>query len=228
MSRPEQLPFDLPHRDTHAREDLWVFPANAEAVAWIDRWPQWEAPALVIHGPAAAGKTHLARLWQKKAQAVAVTLESLEPLCGAAHFPKALLADDAETLIGDQCAETFLFHAWNRAKEEGGHLLLTARRAPKDWAFALPDLRSRLLAAPAVSIGAPDEQAMAVVLAKLFSDRQLFVPQEVIGFILTRIERSFAALRDLAGEIDRKALAEKRAVTVPLVREILQAQGRLL
>lgn len=228
MSKARQLPFDLGHRAAYAREDLWISPANAEAIAWLDRWPAWEAPALVLYGPPAAGKTHIARAWQKKASAASLTAENLEPLCGVSPAPKTLLADDAETLIGDRCAETFLFHAYNRAQAEGGHLLLVAEQPPKAWNFMLPDLRSRLLASPAVVVGSPDEQTMAVVLAKLFSDRQIFVSQDVVQFVITRIERSFAAMRDIADAIDQKALAEKRPVTIPLVREILQAQGILL
>ncbi|TAL33676.1 MAG: DNA replication protein [Alphaproteobacteria bacterium] len=228
MTRPRQLPFDLGHSAAYAREDLWISPANAEVVAWLDKWPEWQAPALVLYGPPASGRTHIARAWAKKAAAAALTVENLEPLCGMAPAPKHLLADDAETLIGDRCAETFLFHAYNRAQAEGGHLLLVAERPPKAWDFSLPDLKSRLLASPAVAIGSPDEQTMAVVLAKLFSDRQIFVSQDVVEFVITRIERSFSAMRDIAEEIDRKALAEKRPVTIPLVREILQAQGILL
>ena len=69
---------------------------------------------------------------------------------------------------------------------------------------------------------------MAVVLTKLFSDRQIFVPQEVVQFLLPRLERSFAAIRDIVDEIDRKALAEKRKVTVPLVRDIFDTQPPLV
>jgi chromosomal replication initiation ATPase DnaA len=94
-------------------------------------------------------------------------------------------------------------------------------------ALALPDLKSRLMAAPAAELGSPDDTLMAVVLTKLFSDRQIFVPQEVIEFILPRIERSFLSLRDIADKIDRRALAEKRPVTVPLVKEILAPQHQL-
>jgi chromosomal replication initiation ATPase DnaA len=90
---------------------------------------------------------------------------------------------------------------------------------------ALADLQSRLLAAPAVAVGAPDEQLMAVVMAKLFSDRQIYVTQDVVQFILLRSERSFAALRALVEALDRAALAQKRRVTVPLVREVMQGMA---
>lgn len=226
--KPQQLPFDLGHREAFAREDLWVTGANADAVAWIDKWPGWGAPALVVYGPPASGKTHLARVWQKASGAIDVTAETLDGLRGANDFPGAAIIDDAERFIGAEETETALFHAYNRAKEEGAHLLLTAERAPREWNFTIADLKSRVMAAPAVAIAAPDEPLMAVVLAKLFSDRQIFVSQDVVHFILPRVERSFAALRALAAEIDRKALAEKRPVTIPLVREILQAQGVLI
>ncbi|MBI1214200.1 MAG: DNA replication protein [Alphaproteobacteria bacterium] len=227
MNRPQQLPFDLGHREAFAREDLWVSGANEAAVGWLDKWPDWPAPALVIHGPAASGKTHLSRVWQKKSEASDVTAENLSSLRGLNELPKALIIDDAEKMAGDAQSETALFHLYNMQKEQGGHMLLTALTPPRDWPFVLPDLKSRLMAAPVVAVGAPDEQLMAVVLTKLFSDRQIFVPQEVVKFILARIERSFAALRAIVDAVDRKALAEKRPVTVPLVREVMNAQEKL-
>jgi DnaA regulatory inactivator Hda len=227
MTKARQLPFDLGHREAFAREDLWVSSANADAVAWLDKYPGWGAPALIIYGPAASGKTHLCHVWQKISAAVAVEKSGIARLAAANDFPKASIIDDAESVAGDAALETALFHFYNRAKEEGAHMLLTGAHAPKEWPLSLPDLKSRLLAAPAAAVGAPDEQLMSVVLAKLFSDRQLSVSPDVIAFILPRIDRSFAALRSIAADVDRKALAEKRAVTIPLLREILQEQGKL-
>lgn len=227
-AKPEQIPFDLGHRAAFEREDLWVSSANADAVAWLDKYPNWGAPALVVYGPVASGKTHICHVWRRQTEALDVTPKNINDLRGVNDFPQASIVDDAERFIGDEESETGLFHAYNRAKEEGAHLLLTSERAPKEWGFVLPDLKSRLLAAPAVAIAAPDEQLMSIVLVKLFSDRQIFVPQEVVQFITARIERSFKALRDIANAIDRQALAQKRPVTIPLVREILQAQGVLI
>jgi len=48
-----QLALDLRHRVAMGREDFLVSPSNADAVAWIDRWPDWPGPALVIVGPPA-------------------------------------------------------------------------------------------------------------------------------------------------------------------------------
>ena len=66
MSRPEQLPLDLPHRPARGMEDFLVADCNRAAVAWIDRWPQWPAPLVVICGPEACGKSHLVHVWQAR------------------------------------------------------------------------------------------------------------------------------------------------------------------
>lgn len=219
---PEQLPFDLGHRSAFARDDFWVSDSNRDAVAWLDKWPEWPAPALVIYGPPGSGKTHLLQVWKNESGAVA-----FDPL-RAADDARALIVDDADRLIGNPAREEALFHAYNTLKENGGYMLLAASGPQRSWSFALPDLKSRLLAAPAVQTGSPDDQLLAVVLTKLFSDRQILVGQEVIQFILPRIERSFDAARQLVDKIDRRALSKKSAITVPLVRDVMQEQQSLV
>ncbi len=202
MTRPAQLALDLGHRPALGREDFLVAPCNEDAVAWIDRWPDWPGPALVIHGPAGCGKTHLAQVWRARA--------------GAGEDS---VIEDADR-PGDDVA---LFHLFNRRAEDGGHLLLTARTPPARWRDRLPDLVSRLAAVPTVEIGPPDDILVTQVLVKLFADRQIEVGPEVVSYLVTHMERSFDAARELVAAADTAALAGKRAVTVPLVREVLAA-----
>lgn len=224
MTRPEQIPFDLGSRPAHERGDFWVSGSNREAVSWLDKWPEWPAPALLIFGPPASGKTHLLQVWKKEASAREIFLndlsaKTLDKTIGAV---KEVMIDNISAAIGKRDQEEALFHLYNLLRERGGHLLMTAEQPVREWPILLPDLKSRLLAAPAVAVGSPDDDLMAVVLTKLFSDRQIFVSQEVVQFILPRIERSFLAICQLVDKIDHKALSEKRPVTIPLVREIFQ------
>lgn len=224
MAKSEQLPFDLGLRQAQGREDFWVSGSNSDAVAWLDKYPQWPAPALVIFGPRACGKTHLLQVWKKEAKANEIAAGQLTPqtISRALGEAGAALVDDVTQVIGVPAGEEALLHLYNMLKERGGHLLLAAEKPVPEWNIVLPDLKSRLMAAPAVAVGSPDDMLMAVVLTKLFSDRQIFVPQEVVEFIVPRVGRSFLALRELVDKVDRKALSEKRPVTIPLVREILQ------
>jgi chromosomal replication initiation ATPase DnaA len=100
-------------------------------------------------------------------------------------------------------------------------LLLAAREPPARWAIRLADLRSRLLAAPAVAVEAPDDALLGAVMVKLFADRQLRISEDLIAYLLPRIERSFAAAREIVATLDEAALASQRAVTVRLARDIL-------
>lgn len=219
MTQTAQLPLDLDFRPALGGEDFLVAPNNEAAVAWIDRWPDWPGPALAIHGPAGCGKTHLAHVWQAMSGAVLLRAERV----AEASPPEMLGGRKACVVEGadDGVDEEALFHLYNWIGEQRGHMLLTGRSAPARWPVALPDLRSRLSSVPAVAVGEPDDALFMAVLVKLFSDRQLQVGEEVIRYMTTRMERSFDAARRAVKSIDSAALAARRGITVPLVRETL-------
>jgi chromosomal replication initiation ATPase DnaA len=85
----------------------------------------------------------------------------------------------------------------------------------------LPDLASRLRAGASVSIALPDDALLAAVLVKHFADRQVRVPPGVIGYLVARMERSFAAAASIAERLDRLALGERRRIGIALARQIL-------
>ena len=77
------------------------------------------------------------------------------------------------TLIenGERIDETDLFHAWNGAQETRRPLLITADHWPADWTITLPDLRSRLMATPHVTLGDPDDELIRQLLQRLLERR---------------------------------------------------------
>ena len=220
-----QFVFDLPHDAALTRADFVAAPANREALGWIERWPDWPGAALSLYGPAGAGKTHLAQIWRARSFAAEIAPE----IIGNAALP-GLLRDARAVLIdgADRAAEEALLHLYNMLAERGGHLLLVSREPPARREIALADLRSRLVAAPAVGVAAPDEELIATVLTKLFADRRLAVPREVVTFLALRLERSFAAAEDAASRLDRAALSAHRPITVPLARQVLFGEDAAL
>ena len=222
-----QLPLELPHRPALDRADFLVTRANELAVAWIDHWPNWPQPALVLHGPEGSGKTHLTRVWQRTSGAAVIDADALgreTPMRLVGDARTAVVEDVGRCLRRSDAPEAVargLLHLYNVLGERGGHVLVTDATPAKAWPAPLPDLASRLGAATHVALGAPDDTLLAAVMVKLFADRQLTVPPDVVQYLLPRIERSFAAVRAVVAQLDRAALARRQAITVPLAREVL-------
>ncbi len=225
MNTASQLALDFDHRPSLGGEDFLIAPPNAEAVRWLDAWPDWPGPALVIFGPAGSGKTHLAQVFQAKSNACRVTPADLgesQPPAYLGDAPAAILEDaDGVCGPGGGGPEEAVLHLYNHLAESGRHLMLTAKQPPARWGIGLKDLASRLNTASQAGIGAPDDALIAAVLVKQFADRQLNIDADVISFMLTRMERSFEAARAMVAAIDALALRERRNITVALVRQVL-------
>ncbi len=227
MQKPRQLPLDLGHGVGHSRDDLVVSQANAEAVALVDRWPDWPAPVVVLAGPFGAGKTHLGAIWREAAGALSVPASAIDAIAGDIGGHPVLI-DDVDSARIDEPA---LFHLINAVRGAGSQLLLTARRFPSAWGVALPDLASRLKAAATVEIHEPDDLLLAGVLTKLFSDRQVEVEPHVVHYLVRRIERSLATAMRVVERLDRAALEQQTRITRALAAEVVSAmdegQGEL-
>jgi chromosomal replication initiation ATPase DnaA len=222
-----QLAFEFDHRPSLLGEDFLVAPCNAEAIGWIDRWPDWPAPALAIWGPSGCGKTHLVRVWQARSGAHEIGLDRLIETSPVALLDANVLCavEDAGAALADPEASLAFLHLFNLVAAAKGHMMLTAETPPARWAIELADLSSRLAAIPAVEVKAPDDGLIAALLVKLFADRQLGVGADVVAYMVARMERSFGAARSLVAAIDRAALSKRRNVTVPLVGEVMRRQS---
>ncbi len=221
--KAEQLPLDLAMRPALGREDYLIGPSNMDAVGWIDRWPDWPAPLLILSGAAASGKSHLAAVWREKVGAALIQPDMLsnhsaEQLANLGH---ALVIDGIDLWIGERNSETTLFHLYNIFREEKRSFLVTSRSNPTTLQFTVPDLASRFRAAPVATIKEPDDILLGSVLIKLFSDCQLQVGSEIIAYILPRMERSLVAARDIVENADKMSYAHKRKISIPLMRKVL-------
>ena len=212
-----QLAFDLPSIQAMTRADFLVAPSNALALQTIERWQDWPGRKLLLVGPEAAGKTHLVHVWAALADAVILQGEALATTDIAQLSGRAVAVDNADR-IGE--AETDLFHLHNLVTASGA-LLLTARTPPRDWGLHLPDLFSRMQATPIAHLDAPDDALLSAVLVKLFADRQVAVPPNLIPYLLSRMPRSIAAARALVADLDARALAAGRPITRALAGEVL-------
>lgn len=214
-----QLTLDLHHRPALQREDFLVSPSNAAAVSLVDQWPNWPTHGAIIVGPPGSGKSHLVSVWEQRTGAAVHRAADFttEDIAGGG-LGSALVIEDAGLGGLDERA---LFHALNLTRQQGGHVLLTSAVPLIQWNLRLPDLVSRLDALPVAQILPPDDALLRGMLVKHFSDRQIAVTEQVVGYILMRMPRSFDALRRIVQEIDTSALQEGAEVTRPFVARIL-------
>jgi chromosomal replication initiation ATPase DnaA len=134
---------------------------------------------------------------------------------------KVGVLEDVDQMMGSEINEQALFHLYNFAKENQFSILMTSRLPPAQWSISLADLKSRMGAVPVVGILNPDDTVMEAILVKLFADRQLHIQRGVITYMLGHMERSFSSAQKLVEKIDKQALAQKRKITVSLVRDLL-------
>ena len=217
---PRQLAFALPHAESLTRDNFLEGPANTAGLALIDAWPEWPSRTVLLAGPEGSGKSHLAAIWAEAAGARSTTAHALT----AANVPAALATGAlvVEDLKPADLDERALFHLLNLAREDQAYVLITARVPPASFEIELRDLRSRLRAIPVVSLQEPDDQLFRALIVKFCADRQLAVDESVVGYLVTRIERSYAAVRQAVELLDREALSLGRPVTRALAAEVLR------
>ncbi len=215
-----QLVMPFARTTSYAAEDFIHGAANEHALLVIERWPDWPYSIALLHGPKACGKTHLAHVFAARSSAT-----FLDPTrVGSAPADHLLVGNHAWVLDGLEavCDEAALAQLINHARARGDYLLITAHLSAAEQTIALPDLRSRLLALPTITLGAPDDGLLMGVLAKQFADRQLRIAPEVLAYAAQQLERSYEATVEFVRAMDRLSLTRGRAITVPLVREALQ------
>lgn len=218
-----QLALDLPARALLRRQDFCISDVNALALTGIERWRGWPGGQMLLIGPPGAGKTHLAHVWTAEtgARLIGAASLALADIADLAESPVAV--EDADKLAGNAGGEVALFHLVNQMAARQTALLVTARGPVRDWGLGLADLISRLQAMALTRLAPPDDALLSAVLTKLFADRQLAVAPTLIPYLLARMERSFAAARDLVAALDAGSLAQGRPVTRTLAARLLDS-----
>lgn len=175
---------------------LIVTPSNAFAFAALGNHANWPVHCAILVGPERSGKSLMARYFISQGGRV---------------------VDDADRLPSEE-----LFHQWNAAKNAGESLLLVSSNAPGEWKIELPDLRSRIGAAQLLQIYELDDELAEQLVLKFLRDRGTSIGPEALAFVIRRIERSYAAVENFAKRANALALAEGSAITLPLVRRLMQ------
>jgi chromosomal replication initiation ATPase DnaA len=194
-------------------EDFLITPSNQLATAVLT-----STHTALLLGSKGTGKSHLARIWQKRRHALVFDVVTTD-IAHLSHH--AVLWEDADRTTWNVQTQKAAFHLLNIVKEKQIELLVTAITPPSQWDLTLADLRSRLLALPVAQIELPDDALVAGLLVKHFKDRQLRVSEDVLNYIIPRIARDGAVIEQTVKQLDELSLAHNRAITIPLVKTVL-------
>jgi chromosomal replication initiation ATPase DnaA len=220
---PRQLAFVLHHAESFTRDNFLEGAANAAGLGLVESWPEWPNRIMLLVGSEGSGKSHLAAIWAERAGARSISAHAL----AAAAVPGALATGALvlEDLKPSDFDERALFHLMNLAREDEAFVLITAREPPSAFHIELRDLSSRLRALPTALLLPPDDALLRGLIVKFCADRQLAIDENVVSYLATRMERSYAAVRDIIDLLDSEALRLGRPVTRVLAAELLRESG---
>lgn len=176
------------------------------AIYHTDLWPD---KRLLILGERGSGKTHLVNIWAN-AHGAEVIDGSVTP-----SFTRPLAIENIDRIED----EKLLFHHLNSAHQHGLPILMTARTLPK---YQLPDLNSRINSCYKSIIKDPSMELLKVILLKSLCDRQLKIGNDILDYIAVRMERKFSYIQKLVTQLDQASAKEKRNITIPFVRKIIE------
>ena len=223
----KQLVFDLASSASLGFENFFVSESNNLAAQGIKKWKFWTNRKLILLGPKASGKSHLANSWALESDAVHVSSRDLL----SKDFidldkNKALIIENIDEMLGrvidqENSIEEALFHLFNSLSQSSCYLLITATLPVKSWSLRIPDLISRLKSCEKIELMPPDDRLLMAVMLKQFEDKQISASPELIAFASKRIRRTFESVRKFVTMIDELTLREKREVTIPVATFVL-------
>lgn len=218
----KQLPLPISWAFSKDIKDFVVSDCNRYAVKWLEQWPfEIQSNFVCLVGESGSGKTHLAHIWANRVNAEFLphsnVIERWYELITGNVEQKYFVLDDADELKED----LFLFYLYNTIKEIGGHLLLTAKSYPNRWELKLDDVISRYRGIDVIRIQRPREGEMERILEKMLLQRGLRCDEEVLRYVVRRIERSNGELLNLAEKISESKRRGSN-VTMREIRELLR------
>lgn len=200
----------------------FVVGANQSLVQALEAAVGGPGNHLYLWGEPGSGRSHLLRA----ACHLAASQGRAARYCPAAtdEFPEttgAVVAmDDVERLSAT--AQIALFNAFNRATLAGQTLLLAGSAAPLGLALR-EDLRTRVGQTLVFHVRPLDDLARSAILMSQATRRGLRLDDDVVAYLLRYGRRDMASLLGVLDALDQASLEHKRPVTLPLLRQMMQA-----
>ena len=215
----DQLIFKFPFSKKYYEQDFFVSSNNFAAFKLIESWPNWSGKWLNIFGASGSGKTHLAKILEKKIQkiklidATNINDEIVENL----NSLDCLIIDNFENNI----EEKLFYSILNQSKQLENYILINSVSSIKSDKLNLKDLKSRVNSFVHIGIDLPTDDLLRVIISKSFSDKQVSINPKISDFIINNVERSYEKMFKFLREVDELSLSTGKSININLIKKVL-------
>jgi chromosomal replication initiation ATPase DnaA len=215
----DQLIFKFPFSKKYYEQDFFVSSNNFSAYKLIESWPNWPGKWLNIFGQAGCGKTHLAKILEKKIDKI--------KLIEAENINNKIVEDlnSLDCLIIDNfnnnIDEKLFYSIFNQSKQLENYILINSITSIKDLKINLEDLKSRIRSFLFIGIELPTDDLLKVIISKTLSDNQININPKISDFIINNVERSYDKMFKFLKDLDELSLSTGKSININLIKKVL-------
>ena len=215
----DQLVFKFPFSKKYYEQDFFVSTNNFSAYKLIESWPNWPGKWLNIFGSSGSGKTHLAKILEKKIYKTKLinandvnnkTIQDLNEL-------ECLIIDNFKNNIDEKLFYSML----NQSKQLEKYILILSTSSIKSIEYNSDDLKSRINSFLFIGIELPTDELLKVIISKTLSDNQINVNPKISDFIINNVERSYEKMFKFLKEVDELSLSTGKSININLIKKVL-------
>ena len=215
----DQLIFKFPFSKRYYEQDFFVATNNFAAYKLIESWPSWPGKWLNIYGASGSGKTHLAKILEKKINKLKLidalnindtTIKDLDNI-------DCLIIDNFDNNIEEKLFYTIL----NQSKQLENYILINSTLSVKNVSFELKDLKSRINSFLFIGIELPTDELLKVIISKTLSEKQISINPKISDFIINNVERSYEKMFKFLKEVDELSLSTGKSININLIKKVL-------
>ena len=215
----DQLTFKFPFSKKYFEHDFFVSSNNFSAYKLVEGWPTWPGKWLNIFGSSGSGKTHLAKILEKKINKI--------KLIDAKHINRQIIYElnDLDCLIIDSFSnnidEKLFYSILNQSKQLENYVLINSGRSVKNFKFHLKDLKSRINSFVYIGIDLPTDDLLRVIISKTLSDKQISINPKITDFVINNVERSYEKMFKFLKDVDELSLSTGKSININLIKKVL-------
>ena len=215
----DQLIFKFPFSKKYYEQDFFISSNNFSAYKLVESWPTWPGKWLNIFGAPGSGKTHLAKILQKKIERIKLidALHINDEVVNDLNILDCLIIDNFSNNID----EKLLYSILNQSKQLDNYVLINSITSINNINFKLKDLKSRINSFLFIGIELPTDDLLKVIISKKFSDKQISITPKISEFIIKNIERSYEKMFKFLKDVDDLSLSTGKSININLIKKLL-------